>query len=235
LTWGGREESSEGIDIPHALRYYSRLRFAYDLLPLLAASPVPRVISILAGGKESAIDLDDLEVKKDFSTFKAAANGTTQTTLALEELAKSYPSITFIHKYPGLVNTGAVDRMMTTATGIYSVPANIARWTILPLINLFSTSVDEAGERGLFIATSARYPPANPKTEVVGIPLPQGVKVARSSIVESDGGNGVYRLGADDESAEESSVLPGYRSDNAGVTVWEKTQAVWDRALERSG
>lgn len=89
-------ESPEGIDIPHALRYYSRLRFAYNLLPLLAASSSPRVISILAGGQESSLDLDDLEVKNNFNTFKAAANGTTQTTLAFEELAKSYPGVTFM-------------------------------------------------------------------------------------------------------------------------------------------
>jgi NAD(P)-dependent dehydrogenase (short-subunit alcohol dehydrogenase family) len=91
-------ESAEGIDVPHALRYYSRLRFAYDLLPLLSESPSPRVISILAGGKESAIDLNDLEVHNDFSMVKAAANGTTQTTLAFEELAKTHPSISFIRK-----------------------------------------------------------------------------------------------------------------------------------------
>jgi hypothetical protein len=68
------------------------------LLPLLAESPAPRVISILAGGKEKDIDINDLEVRNDFNFAKAASNGTTQTTLAFEELAKSYPSITFIHK-----------------------------------------------------------------------------------------------------------------------------------------
>ena len=228
-------ESAEGIDIPHALRYYSRLRFVYDLLPLLTASPVPRVVTILAGGQESAIDVNDLEVKNDFSLMKAAGNGTTQTTLALEELAKSYPSITFIHKYPGFVNTGVLDRLMATAKGVYAIPATLVRWAILPIVNLFSMSVDEAGERGVFIATSARYPPANPKTDSVGVPLLQGVQVAESSMVKDGEGNGVYRLGADDESAPDSAVLAGYRLDNVGRTVWEETQAVWDRALERSG
>jgi hypothetical protein len=47
---------------------------------------------------EKAIDINDLEVRNDFSLAKAASNGTTQTTLAFEELAKSYPSVTFIHK-----------------------------------------------------------------------------------------------------------------------------------------
>jgi len=228
-------ESVEGIDIPHALRYYTRLRFVYDLLPLLTASPVPRVISILAGGKEKAIDINDLEVKNDFTFVKAAENGTTQTTLAFEELAKSYPSITFIHKYPGFVNSGVLDRLMTTATGLYAIPAAIVRWAILPIVNYWSTSIDEAGERGLFLSTSARYPPAKPKTEFVGVELPHGVHVAESSVVKDGQGNGVYRLGADDESADESPVLPGYRLDDVERTVWEKTQAVWDHALARSG
>src|SRR6266536_1067104 len=166
-------ESVEGIDIPHALRYYSRLRFAYDLLPLLKVSAAPRVISILAGGKESAIDINDLEVQNDFNAFKAMANGTTQTTLAFEELAKSNPSITFIHKYPGFVNTGAIDKFLATSKGLIAVAATIVRWLVLPIVNLFSTTVDEAGERGLFLATSARFPPAKPSTGFTGVALPK--------------------------------------------------------------
>jgi len=236
LSLGGRQESSEGIDIPHCLRYYTRLRFTYTLLPLLTASPRPRVISILAGGTEGTIDLTDLEVRTNFNTIKAAVSSTTQTTLALEELAKSYPSVTFIHKYPGLVNTGILERMMTTASGIYAIPAFLVRWLILPIVNFFSTTPDEAGERGLFIATSARYPPAEPKTASLGVPLPKGVSVARSSVVGEDGkGNGVYRLGPDDESAPDGTVLPAYRAEGAGKIVWESTLAVWERALARSG
>ncbi|PQE16547.1 short-chain dehydrogenase reductase protein [Rutstroemia sp. NJR-2017a BBW] len=213
LTWDGRLESTEGIDVPHALRYYSRIRLAYNLIPLLQVSPNPRVISILAGGQESAIDLDDLEVKNEFSTIKAAKNGTTQTTLALEELAKQYPGISFVHKYPGFVDTGVIDRLMKTTKGFLWGPATVFRWLLLPVVNLFSTTVEEAGERGLFIAT-----------------------IANPSVVDSEGkGNGVYRLAADDESAPNGTVLPAYRKENAGAKVWESTLAVWERALGRSG
>ena len=235
LGFGGRNETIEGLDNPHALRYYTRLRFVYDLLPLLTASPLPRVISILAGGKENAIDINDLEVKNDFTFVKAASNGTTQTTLAFEELAKTYESISFIHKYPGFVDTGVLDRLMATATGLYVIPATLVRWMIIPIVNYFSTTVDEAGERGLFIATSARFPPAKPKTGYLGTPLPKGVDVAQSSMVKDGQGNGMYRLGENDDSAPDTDVLVGYRLDNVGKTVWEETQAVWDRALSRSG
>ncbi|KAN0103058.1 NAD(P)-binding protein [Hyaloscypha variabilis] len=234
LAWGGRIESTEGIDVPHALRYYSRLRFAYNLLPLLTESPSPRVISILAGGKESAIDLNDLEVHNDITFAKAAANGTTQTTLAFEELAKSYPSVTFIHKYPGFVDTGVIGRFLSTITGPLAIPATVAKWAILPIVNWFSMTIDEAGERGLFLATSARYPPSKPKTDFVGVELPQGLEVANTSVIKDGVSNGVYRLGSLDDSAPDGDVLPGYRLDNVGKTVWEETQAVWDRAISRA-
>ncbi|KAI9646762.1 hypothetical protein NHQ30_004761 [Ciborinia camelliae] len=236
LSFGGRLESSEGIDIIQSLRYYSRLRFAYNLLVLLQAAPNPRVISILSGGQEKAIDLNDLELKENFSPIKAAKNGSTQTTLAFEELAKSHPRISFIHKYPGFVNTGVVSRLMSSTTGIYTIPATLFRWVVLPVINPFASSVDEAGERGLFLATSARYPPAEPREGISsGVGLPAGVEVARSSVVSQGGkSNGVYRLRADDESAPDGNVLPGYRKDNVEKTVWESTMGVWDRALERT-
>ena len=229
-------DSSEGIDIPHALRYYSRLRFVYNLLPLLHASSNPRVISILAGGREKPIDVTNLELKRDFNAMTATTNGTTQTTLALEELAKSNPDITFIHKYPGFVDTGVLHRLMGTAKGIYVLPALFADWLILPVMTfLLAISVDEAGERGLFLATSARYPPSKPKGDFVGTPLPKGVEVAKSS-AEVDGvPNGVYRLGAKDDSAPEAEILPVYRRDGTETIVWEETLKVWERALGRSG
>jgi hypothetical protein len=218
-------DSTEGIDIPHALRYYTRLRFAYSLLPLLLLSPSPRVISILSGGQESELDLTDLELKRDFSTLKAMKNGTTQTTLAFEELAKSYPSISFIHKYPGFVNTGVIGKLMGTTKGLWSLPATLFNWLVLPVINLFSMGVEEAGERGLFLATSARYPGL--KAEEAGVELPKGVEVVREE-------SGVYRLGPKDDSVDPTPALLALRQEGASKTVWETTMAVWERALGRS-
>lgn len=228
-------ETSEGIEISQALRYYARLRFVYSLLPLLNASPSPRIVAILAGGKEVELDFNDLEIKNNFNGFKAAANGATQTTLAFEELAKTNPHITFIHKYPGFVATGVIDKLMGTATGLYAIPAQIARWVLVPIIQLFSSSTDVAGERGLFVATSARYPPAQPKAEALGVGLPKGVEAAKASIVTEGNGNGVYLLDESDESTPDAPVMSGYRQGGKGAVVWEDTQAVWDRALERSG
>ena len=156
--------------------------------------------------------------------------------LAFEELARSNSRITFIHKYPGFVDTGAVGRLMSSTTGVYSIPATFFRWVMLPFLNLFATSVEEAGERGLFLATSARYSPAEERGGASpGVEPPAGVDIARSSAVDGNGSsNGVYRLKADDESAPDGNVLPDYRKNNAGRVVWESTMRVWERALEKA-
>ena len=159
-------------------------------------------------------------------------------TLAFEEIAKSYPMITFCHVYPGFVNTGQIDRFLQTAKGIWTLPAILARWTLIPVLNIFATTIDEAGERGLFIATSAKYPPAEPKDkEEVGVALPNGVEVAKSSNVKDGKGNGVYRLDNYGESVENEcdKVLESYRLEDVGQIVWKETLAVWDKALERAG
>jgi len=234
LSFEGRKETTEGIDTANAVRYYSRLRFAYNLLPLLKASPSGRIVSVLAGGQETALNFDDLEFRKNYDGFKAAGAAATLNSLALEELAKTNPDITFIHKFPGFVATGLLDRFFGTAKGVWSIPATVARYFLVPILNLFSTSSDVAGERFLFVATSARYPPAAPKTEVTGAALPAGVEVARSSIITDGKGNGVYLLNEKDESVPDAAVMPGYRADGSGKRIWEDTQAVWDRALGRS-
>jgi hypothetical protein len=115
-----------------------------------------------------------------------------------------------------------------------AIPATIAKWAVLPIVNWFAMTTDEAGERGLFLGTSARFPPSNPKTDFVGVELPQGVEVASASVIKDGVGNGVYRLGPLDDSAPDGVVLPGYRLDDVGKTVWEETQALWDRCLSRA-
>ncbi len=123
---------------------------------------------------------------------------------------------------------------MDTGTGLLAVPLQFAKWFILPIVNLFAYTIEEAGDRGVFLVTSARFPPAKPKTEYIGQPLPAGVRVAQSSVVKDGEGNGVYRVRPEDEVGDESPVLANYRAVDAGKTVWEETQAVWDRALARS-
>lgn len=187
----------------------------------------------MAGGKERELDLNDLECKVNFSAIRAAGVGAAQTTLAFEELAKAHPKIAFIHKYPGFVNTGAAGKILNSVPGILAIPARLINWLILPILTyFFATTPEIAGERGLFLATSARFPPSKP--DAPGVALPNGVEVAKSTIVTDGRGNGVYTLDENDEATPDSSVMPGYRADGTGKIVWQETLAVWDRAIGRS-
>jgi len=119
----------------------------------------------MGGGKE--FNFDDLESQINYNGLKAAGNGLTQTTLAFEELAKTNPNVTFIHKYPGMealpkmvicllnslfqgfVNTGKLVEIAAGVKGLLAVPATLARWCLIPVVNMFATSIEVAGERGM--------------------------------------------------------------------------------------
>ncbi|KAK9243172.1 hypothetical protein V1506DRAFT_405580 [Lipomyces tetrasporus] len=236
LSVAGRQETSEGIDTFSSVAYYGRLRIIDNFLPLLSASVSPRVIPIFNGGKESTIDLHDLELRNSHSFTNAINLATTQTTLAFEELAKVYPMVNFCHVHPGFVTTGILDRLTGTVKGIWRLPAILARWTVVPVVQLFGMSIDETGEWGVFVATSAKYPPAEPKhPHEVGVALPDGVDVAKSSVVKDGKGNGVYRIDSYGESVENECdrILADYRADQVEKKVWEETMSVWARALKR--
>jgi hypothetical protein len=98
-------ESESGIDVNHLLRYYSRLRFVSNLLPLLENGHEPRVMSILAGGKEGNVQTDNLDLCKEFSFGASNTYPATMTSVAFEFLAQQKQTISFIHEFPGLVAT----------------------------------------------------------------------------------------------------------------------------------
>jgi len=84
------------------------MRFISNLLPLLSKSSSPRVLSILAAGREAKIVTSDLELSSpdNYSLTNATSHTATLTTLAMDELSKENPKVIFIHKYPGIVKTG---------------------------------------------------------------------------------------------------------------------------------
>lgn len=135
-----------------SLSYYSRTMMMMQLLPLLnASSNNPRIVSILAAGNESSsIYLDDLDLKKpeNFSMFSAARSSTTYTTLTMSRLAQENPRVVMIHHYPGAVNTGVFEKAFGKRWF----------WWIFPLLlNVMGTSVEDAGEKTVFLLTSAKY------------------------------------------------------------------------------
>jgi hypothetical protein len=209
----------------------------YNLIPLLEKSSSPRVISVLAAGLEGKLDMDDLDRHKNYSVMKATKSAITMTDLMFEEFAKLHPTISFIHSHPGKVGTHIVDRMLGNIPGVLWYPAQIPRYTIVPLYtHLLCTSPDEAGERILFLATSGRYPAAivhEQRGKIEGfIDRPHTVPSARATIRKDGRGNGVYRTNSACEIWKDNKLLDEYHNQDVSNKVWEHTLGVWEKALK---
>ncbi|KAF9879554.1 short chain dehydrogenase reductase family protein [Colletotrichum karsti] len=113
--FGGRNDTTEGLDVTHALEYYGRMLFTLSLLPLLRASPSPRVLTVLGGSVLSnKLIVDDLNLERpgNFGGIQSQAHMNTMNTLFLDRLSTDpmNDNITFVHNWPGAVDTGNMDR-----------------------------------------------------------------------------------------------------------------------------
>lgn len=207
--------SPEGLDRTISIRFHARMRIVVTLLPALRAAPAPRVVSVLSGGKEGPLNLDDLSV----APF-ASRVATSMTTLFFETLARrpGNEKIVFLHIYPGVVyGTGL------TVQGAGVFVRFLWHWVIKPGLRLFGRSPAEAGERVLFAATNGRFRRVEDPKSAEGTLIQQG----------SDGvlGSGVYLVNAD------SSVVTGggnaqlrkLRASDAGERVYEYTMREFER------
>lgn len=238
-------ETSEGLDTLLALRYYARALFAVRLLPLLHNSPCARVIFILAAGMEGAIFPDDLELKHHYSIINCAGAASTMVSLFCEEAAARNPGVAFVHAYPGVVNT----KILTGA--LWPWLAWLLERTLMPLMTPFMVDLKETGERSVFHATSARYPARDAsadgsatatttaiqkataawdnKTEnIPGVPLPDGLEIAKGAGNNGQVGGGGYLLNWNGECVE-NKVMVGFRKDGMRTKVWEHTCGIFER------
>ncbi|WPG97424.1 Hypothetical protein R9X50_00019900 [Acrodontium crateriforme] len=150
ISFAGRETNADGLDSSISLRYYGRVRFATQLSSHLA--PQARVISVLAGGKEGHILVDDLDLERNYSIPQSMAQFSTMMTLSFDVFAKQNPDKRFLHIFPGNVATGLLGR---SATGVLGV---LMRWVVEPVLGFFSLKPEEAGERMVYYGTSEMYP-----------------------------------------------------------------------------
>ncbi|KAG6863177.1 hypothetical protein C0991_007752 [Blastosporella zonata] len=143
MTMKGRDETEEGIDTKLAVHYYARWKFINDLIPALVkakeAGEDAKVLSVLAAGKGGEINLDDLGLKKTFSVLNATLETPTYNDLMLQEYSAKYPSLTFVHSFPGTVRTS----LMSSSDSIW---LRAVSPVFMPLSRPFSTSYQECGE-----------------------------------------------------------------------------------------
>jgi NAD(P)-dependent dehydrogenase (short-subunit alcohol dehydrogenase family) len=212
--FGTRKETAEGLEITQSLEYYSRMLFILHLLPLLEKAEAPKVVSVLAGGMESAsISLDDLDLKKpgNFGGVKAQVQYAAMNTMTLEKLANENPNVTFIHSWPGWVNTGNIRRSAD--------PNTITAWLfwllLEPLIYLLSFSDEESGQRHLFQGTSAAFG---------GRGVPWKGKLGVNSLEKQ--ADGLFLVNYKCDCTPNAKVMPILRK-KAQAKIWDHTQDVF--------
>ncbi|EPS39950.1 hypothetical protein H072_6406 [Dactylellina haptotyla CBS 200.50] len=149
-------ETTEGIDTKLALNWFSRARLIQSLLPTLSAtaskSPFgARVVSVLAAGHEGPINFDDFELKKTFSLRNAAAHAGSANSAMVNYLAKQYPSVGFVHSYPGVVDTPMLEA--SKFPGIVKLTARV----LMPVFRGFMISPEDSGARHCWMATDEKF------------------------------------------------------------------------------
>ncbi|KAK1720271.1 short-chain dehydrogenase/reductase [Colletotrichum acutatum] len=205
IAFEGRQNTVEGLDPSMSTRYYTRLRAVQRLLPLLNNATRPRVVSVLAAGLEGPmVDEDDLDLRKpgNWGHWPASVQATTMGTLALEVLARENPEASFVHSMPGPVATPGLERAKGFGVGVTG-----------------EKDVEEAGARGLFLATSDLYDSLGREgvVKVAG-----GIEGVRKS------GGGVFLVGPLGERVDNEEVLGGMRGRGLDEKVWKFTRELFD-------
>ncbi|KAF6827833.1 short chain dehydrogenase reductase family protein [Colletotrichum plurivorum] len=215
--FAGRNNTAEGIDVTHSLEYYGRMLSTLLLLPLLRASPSPRVLTILGAVRLSAkgIDADDLNLEKPgkFGGLATQAHMSAMNTLFLDRLSSDPDNqkITFVHNWPGLVDTGNAVRHHTPSF-FSPVPITIL---LKPVFWVLGYGEQEAGERHVFVGTSGVFGGLGPKGEDGAVR--EGTR--------GDIGRGLFLVDHRCEVIDKGKVLEELRGYVQGK-VWGKTMEV---------
>jgi hypothetical protein len=182
------------------------------LLPLLRTSPHGRVVTVFAGGMESTkIMMDDLNLEKpgNFGPLQSQRQMASMLTMAMEHLAEDEPKLTFIHSYPGAINTGNLGR----GWGNHHTLRALLLAVSIPVIFLVGFSEKECGERTLYMLTTAKFGGH-------GVPLSSANKPGLTTRGKDAGG--LFLVDQRCDTVMNSTTLIKLRQE-AKTKVWEKT------------
>ena len=209
-----------------ATGHYGRARFIANLLPLIRrATALRRVVSVLSGTYEGAIDTTDWQALR-LSFPRMNGHVASLVTLTLEAFAREAPEVAFVHDHPGPV----VTNIARPGQGYFVAFLNVIFQTImrLPFVGI---PIAQSGAWHAYFATSARYPPAQREVAEAadGVPLGEGAAVARGT--GGTNGSGVYSIQWYGESAapKVEALLEKYRQDGMANQVWENLQEEFRR------
>ncbi|KAI8944846.1 putative short-chain dehydrogenases/reductase [Xylaria longipes] len=218
-----QSETSEGLPVASALAQYSRVRFIFNLLPLLQrADSLRRVVSVGAATCEGAIDLSNIP-GTGLPLHQWRDQLASIATLMIEEAQRRAPDVAFVHTVPGVVESGIMRDVQPTLR--LSIIIGISK-LLAPLIN---TPPAESGERHVFAATSAAFAPGR-GTGHAGVPL-DGTALETSRGTDGRTGSGVYSVSpkVDPASPKVEDVLRRFREDGTAAKVYDSVSADFKR------
>ncbi|KAK0619700.1 hypothetical protein B0T14DRAFT_566524 [Immersiella caudata] len=207
MPLNGPQMTSENSELCFVLSYYGRIRLIQKLLPLLRQAPSPRVLSILAAGREKPFVESDFgfENPKNWSAGGAINQITVLMSLGMEYLAKRERKVLFLHSYPGLVRTDIVARLEAPegSSWLWVLAVGLTKKAFAMYMVLKGTPVEESGEMQAYILTSGEFE--------------AGKMVPVNEHCE-------------EYAAAQMKVVEGYKARGLPERVWEYTMGVLERA-----
>lgn len=160
------------------------------------------------------IDLEDLNLEKpgNWGGYKIQSHSITMMTMSMEQLAEGNQDVAFLHAYPGLVKTGNLNRGWRDRW-ILQALANIV---LVPVFLLAAFSIQESGERMVYLMTSGKYGER-------GVRLGEGVVPGVTTRGEEKGG--LFLVNWKGATILNEKTLPKLRC-RAQETIWDKTMEV---------
>ncbi|CAG9946279.1 unnamed protein product [Clonostachys rosea f. rosea IK726] len=211
------DKTSEGLPISYVLPVTSRILFALNLLPAIQrATSLKRVVSVFAAGFEGPFSESEwTEYAATHNLMKARGHVSSMITMAHNAMARQAPDVSFVHNFPGSVKT----KFGRDATGVLGgvLKAVNVLFHVVP-DRLFFQAPSDCGEHQLYIATSARFPPA--RGDAAGVAVSDGVSVARGS--DGLSGSGSYNINyhGENASADVDALLAKAKADGAEDRLW---------------
>lgn len=161
------------------------MRMLSNLLPLLRrAHHLRRVVTVLAGTYEGKLYTDDI-TGRNTPLRDTRAHLTSAVTIALEGFARQAPEVSFVHNYPGVVDTNLI-----RAESGWCM--QVVKWCMRVWYRNQWMDYEECGERHCYLCVSDRYSPATGGIQGVAVVGDDG------SLKGTDGcaSSGVYSVDA---------------------------------------
>ena len=142
-----RHESKDGIELNFAVNFLAPALLTRRLLPLLVASAPARIINVISQlYAQAALDLDDLELKRTFSRYRAYANSKLALLLFTRALADELrgTTVTVNALHPGVVRTTLALEALEKSNPLVKIA--------FPFLAM--SSPKRGAKTGVFLATS---------------------------------------------------------------------------------